>query len=77
MSGAAEETRRHLLKASADRAVRRAEKLHALIEEIYDNGDEPLPGMVAEFENACRRAEVLLLEAAIANMTGSEPEVRP
>lgn len=66
MSQAAEQVRVELLRQQAGKAVARAERLGAYLQRIWDGGGEPSASLVNEFERACARAEVLLLERALA-----------
>lgn len=68
MSAAAEQVRLMLLaqRQQADKAVARAERLGAYLERIWDSGGEPVQALVDEYVSACRKAEVALLERAVA-----------
>jgi len=72
MSQVAEQARLLLLADMSRRAVRRAERLGAHIERIFEAGGEPSDSLVAEYLGACCTAEVLLLERALA--TPGEPQ---
>lgn len=68
MSDVAERVRQVLLaqKHGADRAAARAERLGAYLESVWDSGGEPTRALVNEYLSACRKAEVALLERAVA-----------
>lgn len=75
MSDLAEVSRLLLLKDAGDRAVRRAERLGAHIQRIWDGDGEPTTALINEYTNACKAAEVALLNRALAmSPDGTEDE---
>jgi len=61
MSDVSERVRQVLLKDQADRLATRCEKMHEHIASVYERGDEPSQQLLAEFDQACKDAEVAYL----------------
>lgn len=62
------------LRQAADRAVARCERIFRHIEHVMDLGGEPSPALLAEYDNAIRRAEVAQLLCATSGREAEEPE---